>query len=373
MRVEAFPWDLIGESSERRAITDYSFEALEKLFVGWGFKAAAAAVVFKGIHRLGFRSWDDFEGQGLPKRLLTRLRADDTPPLSPFTEIETFPSGDGSVKYLYTLRNGAKIESVFMPFDSRITLCVSSQYGCALGCTFCATGAMGFKAHLTPGEIVAQVIHMRRMHPSPEKQRGRTRVVFMGMGEPLHNFNNVMAAFEMFIHPRGMVLSPREVSISTSGLVPKIELLAKREPRPNLMVSIAATTDEARSAIMPVNRAYNLETLLSALERYPLRRAERIMLSYVLIAGVNDAEGDADRLAAFSARFPSLINLIPYNEHESAQSMKEPAEASLQRFYQNLLDRGAFVTVRRSRGRDVGGACGQLTTQREAANRAGSA
>jgi 23S rRNA (adenine2503-C2)-methyltransferase len=224
---------------------------------------------------------------------------------------------------------------------------------------------MGFRRHLGAGEIVSQVYHMIRDNQGHFRQAKRRNVVFMGMGEPLHNLDNVMAAFDLLTHRHGLVLSERDVAVSTSGLVPKIEALARRERRPQLMVSIAATSDEERSATMPVNRAYGLEELLRCLERYPLRKRERIMLSYVLIAGVNDSPRQAGQLAAMAERFPSLVNLIPLNEHEHAPGLREPAEAALQRFYQTLLDLGAFATIRRSRGRDVAAACGQLVHRKE--------
>ena len=363
MVTESFPWEQIGESHRRRYMLDYSFEELAALFRDWGYKDAHAKTVFSGLHRKCYRSVDEFRSGLLPRTLIARMKSPEAPPFEVFRSIQAFPSGDGSVKYLYELQEGGRIESVYMPFENRTTFCISSQMGCALGCTFCATGAMGFRKHLTPGEILGQVLHMRRSHPDPPGQTYRTNVVFMGMGEPLHNLNNVMHAFDSLTDPHGLVLSQRDVSVSTSGLVPKIQQLAGFDRRPQLMVSIAATSDEARSNIMPVNRAYPLEKLLATLERYPLRKNERIMLSYVLIAGVNDSRDDADRLIAMGRRFPSMVNLIPLNEHESSPDLNEPGEARLQWFFNYLNEHGAFATIRRSRGRDVVAACGQLSNQ----------
>jgi 23S rRNA (adenine2503-C2)-methyltransferase len=274
--------------------------------------------------------------------------------------VTAHPSEDGSTKYVFTLYDGAKIESVYMPRGAYRTLCISSQVGCALGCTFCATGAIGFKRNLSAGEILGQVIHMRCMHPEEGGQPGRWNVVFMGMGEPLHNLANLMRAFDSLTHPHGMVLSQKDVAVSTAGLVPKICELAKHSPRPRLMVSIAATSNQERSAVMPVNRAYPLEILLETLENFPLQHRERIMLSYVLIAGVNDRDEDAERLITMSRRFPSLVNLIPMNAHAASPGMDEPEEAHLLRFARLLRDAGVFATIRHSRGRDVAAACGQL-------------
>lgn len=247
-----------------------------------------------------------------------------------------------------------------MPFPGRHTLCISSQIGCAMGCTFCATGTMGLHRHLSAAEMVSQVLNIKQRHPDETGKTKRFNVVFMGMGEPLHNLDQVLKAVSVLTDPAGLNLSPRDVAVSTSGLIPKIEQMATVKKRPQLMVSIAATTDEARSAIMPVNRAYPLEDLMRCLERYPLRKGERVMLSYVLIENVNDTEEDARRLAAMSQRFPSLVNVIPMNEHEGSPGFVEPDESRTNAFANILLAHGVFTTIRRSRGRDVAGACGQL-------------
>ncbi|CAM2006978.1 23S rRNA (adenine(2503)-C(2))-methyltransferase RlmN [Acanthopleuribacter pedis] len=363
--METFTWEQIDETSYYDCLLDYSHAELTRLVAERGFKSIHADRLFAALHRGDHDDPTLFDRLQLPKPMLALLNSDDAPKRSPFQRIEAFPSNDGSVKYLYHLPNGAQIESVFMPFKNRNTFCISSQVGCAMGCTFCATGAMGFRKHLSAGEIVGQVLHMRLRHPNPRGQTTRFNVVFMGMGEPLHNLNNVMKTVDLLTDPHGLVLSERDIAVSTSGLVPKIEQMASYKKRPHLMVSIAATNDGNRSSIMPVNRAYNLEKLLACLERYPLRRRERIMLSYVVIAGVNDRDEDIAALLAMSQRFPSMINLIPMNEHELSPGMQEPEEKRLQRMYQTLLDAGAFATIRRSRGRDVAGACGQLTTQYE--------
>ncbi len=356
----SYPWERNEPARRRRFLADYGFDELAELLEGWGFKRCNARDLFTRVQRRGLRRYGDIEPHVLPRALLTRLAAADAPPLEPFAGVEDHLSADGSVKCMYRLTDGLKVESVLMPHGAYHTYCVSSQAGCALGCGFCATGAMGFRRHLSPGEIVGQVLHMRRLDRRSGKGSHRINVVFMGMGEPLHNLENTLAAFDILTHPYGLVLSEKDVAVSTSGLVPKIEEMGRRPRRPRLMVSLAATDDEARSAIMPVNRAYPLETLLAALERYPLRKREQIMLSYVLIAGVNDRPEDAERLAAMSRRFPSIVNLIPMNEHADSPGMAEPAEERLQWFYRRLKRAGAFTTIRRSRGRDVSGACGQL-------------
>lgn len=276
--------------------------------------------------------------------------------------LERHPSADGATKLVLGLSDGHRIEAVHMPRrdgDSRTTFCVSSQVGCALGCTFCATGAMGIVRNLTAGEIVGQVLAlMRDLGPV----RGEyLYLVFMGMGEPLHNLSHVHRAIRVLCHPEGMLLSPGRITVSTAGLVSGIEKLALLQPRPQLAISLNATTDAGRSATMPINRAWNLDRLRQALDAWPLKRRERFLFEYVLLAGVNDTPEDADRLAAWlgDLRHRHNVNLIPMNEHEHAP-FREPAEERLQAFARRLHEHGCFITVRRSRGRDVQGACGQL-------------
>ncbi len=353
-----FAWEQPTAAVAPRYAVDYRFEEMAALFQSWGFKRGNAERAFSAVYRGGINDYRELEGI-LPRGLLDRLTAG-AMPLDPVARVEVSPSEDGSTKFVFHFHRGDAVEGVFMPFGKRTTLCISSQVGCAMGCTFCATGVMGFRRHLSAGEMVSQVLHMLKASGGTTGRGDRVNVVFMGMGEPLHNLDGVLAVYDILTHRHGLVLSERDVAVSTSGLVSRIQKLGGMERRPQLMVSIAATTDEARSALMPVNRAWPLEDLLKCLEAFPLRKRERIMLSYVIIAGKNDSDEDAERLAAMAARFPSLVNLIPMNAHDDAPGMIEPAEERLQRFYRTLLDKGAFATIRRSRGRDVAGACGQL-------------
>jgi 23S rRNA (adenine2503-C2)-methyltransferase len=276
--------------------------------------------------------------------------------------LERHVSEDGSTKLVLGLADGERIEAVHMPREvrsPRVTLCLSSQVGCAMGCTFCATGSMGIRRNLTAGEIVGQVIAVLRAL-GPEKPHAVT-LVFMGMGEPLHNLDHVHRAVRIFNHPQGLNISTRRITVSTSGLVPGIERLARMEPRPWLALSLNATTDELRSSIMPVNRAWNLGRLRQALEAWPLADREKLTIEYVLMGGLNDALEDADRLAAWMGelRRTHNLNLIRMNAH-GACDIQEPDEVRMDAFVQRLKERGCFVTVRKSRGRDVQGACGQL-------------
>ncbi|MFZ9888512.1 MAG: 23S rRNA (adenine(2503)-C(2))-methyltransferase RlmN [Myxococcota bacterium] len=276
---------------------------------------------------------------------------------------ERHPSSDGSTKLILEAVDGRRFEAVHMPRQTRnprTTLCLSSQVGCAMGCTFCATGTMGIVRNLSAGEIVGQVLVLMRELGPLEGQR--INLVFMGMGEPLHNLAHVARAIRVLCHPAGLGLSERRITVSTSGLVPGIERLAALEVRPLLAVSVNATTDESRGAVMPVNRAFPLARLKAALARWPLRPKERITLEYVLLAGQNDTEEDAVRLVEFSRGLSCHVNLIPMNEH-GASSFQRPADDAVLAFGNRLVEQGVLVTIRNSRGRDVGGACGQLLVQ----------
>jgi 23S rRNA (adenine2503-C2)-methyltransferase len=273
---------------------------------------------------------------------------------------EHHQSVDGSCKLLLAL-GPDRIEAVHMPRaigSGRVTLCISSQVGCAMGCGFCATASMGFHRHLSAGEIVAQVLRvvaeLGPRHPS------ELTLVFMGMGEPLHNLPEVARALRVLCHPRGLGLSPKRITVSTSGLVPEIDELGTLSPRPLLALSLNATTDEVRSELMPIGRRYDLAALRAALLRFPLRPREHITIEYVLLDGVNDSDADAARLSEFCGGFPHNINLIPFNEHSLAP-FRAPSEPNVERFARALLaQKKTLVTVRRSRGRDVQAACGQL-------------
>ena len=266
-------------------------------------------------------------------------------------------SEDGATKHVFQLIDGKQVEGVFMPYEGRVTLCLSSQVGCAMGCTFCATGQMGILRNLTAAEIVGQVVAMLNHHGHPEGLP--VNLVFMGMGEPLHNLDHLMAAFALLTDPKGLAIPPRRITVSTSGLVSGIEKLARSKLRPRLALSLNATTDGYRSKIMPVNRVWNLEALAKALQAFPLERGERITLEYVLLKGVTDSLEDSRRLAAFARKFPCKINLIPFNAHEGA-GFEEPTEARIHEFCKLLASKELTVSVRRSRGQDVAGACGQL-------------
>ncbi len=326
---------------------------LRHLLADLGEPPWRGAQLFEGLYRHRWTRWEQFTS--LSKELRTRLSG--TVDLAWPGLVQSRTSEDGSTKHAFQLADDRQVEGVFMPYEGRVTLCLSSQVGCAMGCTFCATGQMGILRNLTAAEIVGQVVAMLNHHGHPE---GRPiNLVFMGMGEPLHNLDHLMAAFALLTDPKGLAIPPRRITVSTSGLVSGIERLGAFPKRPRLALSLNATTDEHRSRIMPVNRVWNLEALAQALGRFPLQSGERITLEYVLLKGVTDGLEDGRRLAAFARRFPSKINLIPFNPHEGS-GFEPPDEARVGALCRLLVEAGLTVSVRRSRGQDVAGACGQL-------------
>jgi 23S rRNA (adenine2503-C2)-methyltransferase len=316
---------------------------------------------------------------------------------------QKYASRDGSVRYLLTLTNAepseekeftaeitehtekpagdaagranvkaASVEAVFMPSEGRQTICVSTQAGCAVDCHFCLTAQLGLIRNLTPGEILAQVLlpleeHKAELAPpfasGPLEARGKqgkqTNIVLMGQGEPLLNFEAVTAALRILLDPEGMGISPKHVTLSTSGIVPGIERLGQERVRPKLAISLNASNDEQRDALMPINRKYPLEVLLEACRKYPLRPWEHLTFEYVLLGGANDAPEDARRVVRLLAPLKSVkVNLIPWNPGELPY--REPTEEGIEEFRRILSDKGIPAFVRYSRGRDVMAACGQL-------------
>lgn len=279
-------------------------------------------------------------------------------------------SDDGSTRLVLRTTDGHRIEAVHMPRPHlkvpRTTFCISSQVGCAMGCTFCATGTMGIVRNLSAGEIVGEVLAlMQAFGPQTGQQ---VNLVFMGMGEPLHNLDNVARAVEILCSPGGVGLSPKRITVSTSGLVPRIDDFGRLPVRPLLSVSVNATTDETRSRVMPVNRAWNLATLKACLERFPFARGEKVLLAYVLLRGENDSDDDAIRLADFATGLRANVNLIPLNEHAQT-AHKAPDDDWIARFSRRLYDElgardfSGVLTTRNNRGRDIRGACGQLVQE----------
>ena len=259
-------------------------------------------------------------------------------------------------KFVLELGDGSRVECVSMRTPKRLTFCLSSQVGCALKCSFCATGLMGLKRNLRPSEIVAQVVRMGDFHAWRDD---RFNIVFMGMGEPLANMQAVLQAVRILHDPRGLNLGARRITVSTSGLVPQIQALAEIGLPLGLAVSLHATTDALRDELVPVNRRWPIHTLLDAARDYGARTGRRVTLEYTLLGGVNDGIDDADRLARFARELPSKVNIIPYNPVPGL-SWRRPTPDEIDRFVGRLLPQAPAVTVRHTQGGEIWAACGQL-------------
>jgi 23S rRNA (adenine2503-C2)-methyltransferase len=278
--------------------------------------------------------------------------------ISSIGKVKTLVSEDTTEKYLFKLHDGHLIESVLIPEKDHFTLCISSQAGCAMGCTFCHTARQGLKRNLTPAEICEQIMETKRSMTDPDRL---TNIVFMGMGEPLANYDAVITAMNNMIDDKALNFSRRKVTISTSGLVPSIRKLGKDSPV-NLAVSLNAGDDETRNLLMPVNRTYNLKSLIEACREFPLPNRRMITFEYILIKGVNDRDEDAIKVANLLRGVRAKINLIPLNPGPDPQ-MTAPSWDDMVRFQDILAEKKYTVIIRKSKGQDILAACGQLSGQ----------
>ncbi|HKT47227.1 MAG TPA: 23S rRNA (adenine(2503)-C(2))-methyltransferase RlmN [Candidatus Acidoferrales bacterium] len=306
----------------------------------------------------------DFVGiSNLPAALRERLAREARITLPEIKQ--RYASSDGSIRYLFALPAAeetltlrpASVEAVFMPSEGRQTICISTQAGCAVDCQFCLTAQLGLIRNLTPGEIVAQVLLI--LEEQKQSLAPQTNLVLMGQGEPLLNFDSVMAALRILLDSEAVGLSPKHVTLSTSGIVPGIERLGREPVRPKLAISLNASQDEQRNSLMPINRKYPLAALIKACRNYPLRNWEHLTFEYVMLGGVNDSPEDARRVVRLLAPLKSVkVNLIPWNPGELPY--RESGEAAIEAFRRILVEKGLPAFVRYSRGRDVMAACGQL-------------
>jgi 23S rRNA (adenine2503-C2)-methyltransferase len=329
--------------------------ALESAVTALGHDRFRARQIFQAIHRRGLTAVEEMTD------LPASLRAELTTRFSLTTPrvVARDRSSDGTEKFLLGLEDGRRIESVFIPDTPAMTFCVSTQVGCAMGCAFCLTGRMGLVRDLSAAEIVGQVRVLRDALALGDKP---FNVVLMGMGEPLHNYDQTMAALRILADKDGVGLPPRRVTLSTVGLLPGLERLAREPVMPNLAISLHAPTDVQRGALVPVNRKYGIAEIIDVCRRFPLKRRSRITFEYVLLAGVNDSPGDARRLAGLLANLKAKVNLIPLNP-AAGIPFERPSDEAVGRFAGVLADRGVTVSVRKSRGRDIRAACGQLIVE----------
>ncbi len=340
------PQELLGKSAEE----------LREWIAALGEPAYRGAQIYHALY--SERRFDFAAMSNLPAALRVRLQQDACIGLPRI--VRRYYSSDGSVRYLLALESGeqpgTRIETVFMPEENRQTICISTQAGCAVDCHFCLTAQLGLVRNLTAGEIVGQVLVA--LEDNRAKLLPQTNVVLMGQGEPLLNYEPVMAAVRLLLDPNGIALSPKHVTLSTSGIVPGIERLAQEKVRPKLAVSLNASSDEQRDRIMPINRKYSLEVLLDACRRYPLRPWEKLTFEYVLLGGLNDAPEDARCVVKLLAHLRAKVNLIPWNPGELPYAPPDPART--EEFRRILTEKGLPAFVRYSRGQDIMAACGQL-------------
>jgi 23S rRNA (adenine2503-C2)-methyltransferase len=310
-----------------------------------------ATQIYKSVYQ---RSFDTFALMtDLPKSLRAAL-AEEWDIKLPVVH-RRFDSTDGTRRYLVRLSDGELAETVYIPEENRDTICISSQIGCALACTFCLTGQIGLTRHLSAGEIASQALVAQRENISSQG----FNIVLMGMGEPLHNYDNVMKAIRILHDEDGLNMSMSRITLSTAGLLPAIERLAAEPTIPNLAISLTGATNEKRNRLMPINRRYPIEQLIDAVRRFPLKHRQRVTFEYVLLRGVTDAPEDALHLVKLLKDIRAKVNLIPFNEAEEL-SYRRPSDAAIAQFQQVLVDHHISAFVRRNRGNDISAACGQL-------------
>jgi 23S rRNA (adenine2503-C2)-methyltransferase len=328
---------------------------IERALEARGYPAYHARQIYRWIYRRA--ESDPTRMTDLGKALRARL-ADEFVVSTPMV-VGDERSVDGTRKLLLQFEDGQRIESVFIPDTPAMTFCVSTQVGCAMACAFCLTGKMGLVRHLTAGEIAGQV---RVLAAATGLLDRSFNIVLMGMGEPLHNYDNTMKALRLLHQEHGLAVSPRRITLSTVGLVPALERLAQEPLMPNVAISLHATTEAQRTALVPPNTKYSLAALLDACRALPLKKRNRITFEYVLLAGVNDSHEDAVRLARLLAGIKAKVNVIPLNAAPGIE-FERPSDDRIDRFAQALADRHVTVSVRKSRGRDIRAACGQLIVE----------
>ncbi|HSE36091.1 MAG TPA: 23S rRNA (adenine(2503)-C(2))-methyltransferase RlmN [Blastocatellia bacterium] len=350
------------EPAERTELLGLTQDELREFFAALAEKPYRAQQLYDAIYRRRIASFDAMTD--LPKTL-RRILQDHA--IVTRTRIESeFMSSDGTRRFLLRLADESEVESVFMPEERRDTICISSQVGCPLACSFCMTGVLGLKRNMTAGEIVSQVIVvLNQVYGEGVEVPHRTNIVMMGMGEPLLNYDQVIKAVRLFVDQKGLAIPIRGLTLSTAGIVPRIYDLRREEVRPRLAISLTAPTDELRNQLFPVNRKYPLAELMEACRRYPLGDRERLTFEYVMLDKVNDSDQQARELVRLLSGIRAKVNLIPHNpspELPYASSSMERIVA----FQKILTEKGLPSFIRRPRGQDISAACGQLAARHQA-------
>jgi 23S rRNA (adenine2503-C2)-methyltransferase len=341
----------VARPDGRLDIKSLTLAELEADFAERGWPRFRARQVYKWLWQKGARDFAAMsniskEGRGALEAAFH---------LAWLEEVAIQTSSDGTQKFLWRCADGSRIESVLIPDDERLTLCVSTQVGCAMACTFCLTGDLGLKRHLHPAEIANQPLQVRAQLP---EGRRITNIVMMGMGEPLHNYDNLVAALRTLLDDEAMGFSHRRITVSTVGLIPQMQRLTEELPV-NLAVSLNATTEASRREVMPITRKYSMAELLEACRKLPIMSHKRITFEYVMMAGFNDGMDDCRRLAGLMRGIRSKVNLIPYNENPD-RDIRRPSEAVVKSWQDYLVNHGVQCSIRTTRGRDISAACGQL-------------
>ncbi|TKB11138.1 23S rRNA (adenine(2503)-C(2))-methyltransferase RlmN [Desulforhopalus sp. IMCC35007] len=347
--------------SEKIDLKNFTEDALISYVESIGQSKFRAKQIMGWLYRPGINSF----AQMTDLAKVFRVHLDEHAYMSSFSDPIIEKASDGCVKFGFRLFDGHLIESVLIPEEDRNTLCISSQVGCAMGCTFCLTGTMGFIRNLSVAEIVNQVCAVRDYLLSQPREEligpdRVTNVVYMGMGEPLNNLDNVIDSLEILTNQKGLDVAARKITVSTCGIVHKLNELGEKSTV-NLAISLHAITDTVRSSLMPVNKRYGVEELLEACRTYPMQKRKRIMFEYTLLKGINDSDMDARMLARKLRDIPCKINLLSYNECPDLP-YKSPDKKRILEFQKILLDANYSVFIRSSRGTDISAACGQLAT-----------
>lgn len=336
-------------------LRDLTHPELERYVQQLGERRFRADQLFGWLHGRSITDLDQMTNvaQGLRRRLAAETR------LTTLQTVEVADSADGSVKLAFRTTDDHLVESVLMPEDRKVSVCLSTQVGCAMGCVFCATAGLGLRRSLTAGEIVDQLYRIRAWMQAKGDDRRISNIVYMGMGEPLANLRGTQRSLEMIMHPLGANLSSRRITVSTAGVVPGLERLAFWDFQVNLAISLNATTQAVRERLMPIARKYPLERLFAALRAFPLEKRRRITFEYVLIDGINDTAEDAARLPRLVAGLPSKFNIIPVNAIDGC-AFRPPDPDRVEAFCAPIRRAGYTVITRHSRGADISAACGQL-------------
>jgi 23S rRNA (adenine2503-C2)-methyltransferase len=347
---------------KKKCILDFTKDELSHI-ISTSFRAKQ---IYGWIYQKYIESFDEMKN--LPKNMREELSKQYD--MSPLKIIAKEKSVDGSIKYLFSLKNSLSMEAVLLPMkdeikddegniiqSSKYTICISSQVGCKIGCAFCLTAKEGFKQNLTPGEIVSQVLLIKKDNKLPANKR--VNIVFMGMGEPLDNLENVVKAVKIFGDPDGLAISPRRQTISTSGLSHQIKKLGDMNLGVLLAISLHAVDDEMREKLMPINKAYNIASILDAVRNFPIDTRKRVMFEYLVIKGLNDDIKSAKKLVKLLHGIKAKVNLIYFNPYPNSP-FERPSEEDMKRFQTYLRDHGITCTIRESKGLDISAACGQL-------------